>query len=170
MVDKNAEAGDSQAADAGAKTTVFVEDEPPKEEWATYEVIENGELAESFKVPFTREEIDTVKFLLEKKNDPDLLKGSDDGCFSLIAQELHGWRNILAHGWLSLRGHNIEYDYEMKEGFKRTGDDLYINPKIYLELYLNAFDKNGRIWKFINKMGKEDLLRAQQVIKQKYLR
>lgn len=46
---------------------------------ATYEVIKNGELVESFKVPFTREEIDTVKFLLEKRNDPDLLKGYVDG-------------------------------------------------------------------------------------------
>ena len=79
MVDRNAEAGDSQASDAEAKTTVFAQDEPPKEEWATYEVIKNGELVESFKVPFTREEVDTVKFLLGKRNDPDLLKGYVDG-------------------------------------------------------------------------------------------
>ena len=79
MVDRNAEAGDSQASDAEAKTTVFAEAEPPKEEWAAYEVIKNGELVESYKVPFTREEIDTVKFLLGKTNDPDLLKGYVDG-------------------------------------------------------------------------------------------
>lgn len=79
MVDRNAEAGDSQVSNAETKTTMFAEAEPPKEEWAIYEVIKNGELVESYKVPFTREEIDTVKFLLEKTNDPDLLKGYIDG-------------------------------------------------------------------------------------------
>src|SRR3989344_6775403 len=79
MVDRNAEAGDSQVSNAESKTTVFAEAEPPKEEWATYEVIKNGELVESYKVPFTREEIDTVKFFLEKRSDPDLRKGSAAG-------------------------------------------------------------------------------------------
>lgn len=79
MVDRNAEAGYSQVSDAEAKTTVFAGDEPPKEEWAIYEVIKNGELVESYKVPFTREEINIVKFLLEKTNDPDLLNGYADG-------------------------------------------------------------------------------------------
>src|SRR3990167_4172019 len=79
MVDKNAEKGNNQPSDAEAKTTMFAEDEPTKEEWATYEVIENGELVESFRVPFTEDELVIIKFLLEKKRDPDLLKGYLDG-------------------------------------------------------------------------------------------
>lgn len=90
--------------------------------------------------------------------------------FSLISQEIHAWRNILVHGWLSLRGHNIEYDYQMREGFKNKGNDLYINPKIYLELYLTAFNKNGRIWQYIEKMTGAELIKAQDIIKQKYSR
>lgn len=106
------------------------------------------------------------KRFLEEFIDGDV----EDKRFSLIAGEIHAWRNILVHGWLSLRGHNIEYDYEMKDGFKRIGNDLYINPKIYLKLYLNAFSKDGRLWQYINKMCEADLLRSQQIIKQKYIR
>lgn len=93
-----------------------------------------------------------------------------DKQFSLIAGELHAWRNILVHGWLSSRGHNIEYDYEMEKGYERSEDTLYINPKVYLALYLKAFTKNGRIWQYIGTMSKKALLDAQNTIKQKYIR
>ena len=101
----------------------------------------------------------------------EFIDGSEeDNQYSLIANEIHSWRNILAHGWLSLRGFQIEYDYEMKEGFKKMGNDLYINPKIYLNLYLSAFNNDGRIVKYINNMNKLELSRSQKVIKDKYLR
>lgn len=54
-------------------------DEPPKDQWATYEIIRNGEVVGSFKVPFTKEELGLIAQLLEKRNHPHLLKGYIDG-------------------------------------------------------------------------------------------
>lgn len=106
------------------------------------------------------------KKFLENFVDGDI----EDKRFSLIASEIHAWRNILVHGWLSLRGHKMEYDYDMQQGFEERMSTLYINPKIYLESYLNAFNKNGRIAQYIRNMSKEDFAVAQHIIKQKYTR
>jgi hypothetical protein len=97
-------------------------------------------------------------------------EGAEDKCFSRIAVEIHAWRNTLVHGWLSLRGHNVEYEYDMQKGFETKDETLYINPRIYLDLYLLAFQKNGRIWQYLEKMTRDDLLQAQRIIQQKYLR
>lgn len=88
--------------------------------------------------------------------------------FSLIADQIHSWRNILVHGWLSLKGHKMEYDFKMIEGYKNRDGTLYINPKIYLGLYLSAF--NGRIMRYVSKMKQNELIRAQNTIKLKYIR
>lgn len=95
---------------------------------------------------------------------------TEDKRFSLIASDIHAWRNILVHGWLSLRGHQMEYDYDMQKGYEQRSDALYINPKIYLDQYLNSFSKNGKIWQYLKKMDKKNLFDAQQIIKQKYIR
>ena len=60
----------------------------------------------------------------------------------------------------------MEYDYDMQQGFEERMSTLYINPKIYLESYLNAFNKNGRIAQYIRNMSKEDFAVAQHIIKQ----
>ena len=96
-------------------------------------------------------------------------EGTGDRCFSQIAGEIHSWRNILVHGWLSLRGHNIEYEYKMQKGFEKRGETLYINPRVYLALYLSAFQE-GQILKYVSKMAPEELSRAQETIRRKYLR
>lgn len=79
MIDKNEEAGDNQASDAEAKTTIFNEDDPPKEQWATCQVIEDAKVVETFKVPFTQEEFNLIMLLRQKRNNPGLLKGYADG-------------------------------------------------------------------------------------------
>ena len=86
-------------------------------------------------------------------------EGSEDKCFSLIANEIHAWRNTLAHSWLSLRGHDIDYEYGMPKGFEEREGTIYINPKIYLDLYLRAFNSN-RILLYVNRMSEADLLKA----------
>ena len=90
--------------------------------------------------------------------------------FSTITSELHIWRNTLVHGWLSKHGINIEYEYDMPKGFEKRRHDLYINPRVYLELYLQAFQNSGRIWEYIKNMSGEDLNKAQKIIIQKFLR
>jgi hypothetical protein len=89
-------------------------------------------------------------------NDPlnnysDFLKIFVDGQtqdmqFSIVADEIHNWRNILAHQWLGSSGHKIEYDYSATLGWEKRGDVLVINPKIYCDKYLEAFAAGGRIW------------------------
>jgi len=68
--------------------------------------------------------------------------------FSLIAKDIHDWRNVLAHQWIGSIGHQISYDYFMVEGWKKTEDGiLKINPKVYCDSYIKAFGRGGRIWK-----------------------
>lgn len=73
---------------------------------------------------------------------------TEDLMFSLIAEDIHNWRNILAHQWLGSMGHRVEYDYQATLGWERRDDILVINPKIYCEAYLKAFSLGGKIWKY----------------------
>ena len=73
---------------------------------------------------------------------------TEDIKFSLIAEDIHNWRNILAHQWLGSMGHQIEYDYQATLGWERQDDILVINPKIYCEAYLKAFSLGGKIWRY----------------------
>ncbi len=69
-----------------------------------------------------------------------------DTRFFMIASEIHEWRNVLAHRWLNVAGHTFGYDFEMAEGWKWDGDTLFLNPRIYLEHYLEAFAAGGKIY------------------------
>jgi hypothetical protein len=69
-----------------------------------------------------------------------------DTKFSLVASEIHEWRNVLAHRWLNLAGHDFGYDFEMPLGWRREDDMIFINPKIYLACYLAAFKAGGKIY------------------------
>ena len=73
---------------------------------------------------------------------------TDDLKFSLIAEDIHNWRNILAHQWLGSMGHQVEYDYQTTLGWEKKDDMLVINPKIYCDSYLKAFSVGGKIWKY----------------------
>ena len=42
--------------------------------------------------------------------------GTADTKFSTIAEDIHEWRNVLAHRWLNVAGHQFSYDYTMTEG------------------------------------------------------
>ena len=73
---------------------------------------------------------------------------TQDTQFSIVADEIHNWRNILAHQWISSSGHKIEYDYAAALGWEKAGDVLIINPKIYCDIYLQAFSSGGKIWRY----------------------
>jgi len=102
---------------------------------------------------FNDKSVTGYRLFLEKYVD------NDDNAekFSLIADEMHVWRNIVAHQWLSLKGHDLVYAYNMEEGWRRADGILYINPKKYCELYLAAFRGGGRIWQYSQHFTQEEL-------------
>ncbi|MBK9632883.1 MAG: hypothetical protein IPO62_17815 [Saprospiraceae bacterium] len=87
---------------------------------------------------------------------------SSDLKYSTIAKELHAWRNVIAHRWLNILGHEIGYDYEMSEGWKKVENVIYINPKIYLQQYLRSFNskEGGILYKYSNILNTEAKLSA----------
>lgn len=84
------------------------------------------------------------KLFLENFIDGD----TRDTKFSEIADLIHGWRNIIAHQWISSTGHEIGYDYNMTFGWQRRNGVVFINPRIYCEYYLKAFSSGGKIWEY----------------------
>jgi hypothetical protein len=62
-----------------------------------------------------------------------------DTQFSTVADEIHNWRNILAHQWIGSFGHIIEYNYNATLGWEWNNQRLVLNPKIYCDLYLQTF-------------------------------
>lgn len=113
---------------------------------------------------FGKSSEDGFKIFLEKFVDED----TEDTQFSRIAHVLHNWRNILAHQWIGLLGHEIEYDYQMTLGWQQTETGLKINPKIYCESYLAAFSSSGRLWDYENILSPEELEKAKERIIEKY--
>jgi hypothetical protein len=95
---------------------------------------------------------------------------TDDTKFSLVAGDIHNWRNILAHQWLGSMGHKIEYDYQTSLGWERRGEMLIINPKIYCESYLKAFSAGGKIWKYNSIFTPEQIALIHQRIVEKFER
>lgn len=88
-----------------------------------------------------------------------------DTKFSEIATEIHGWRNILAHQWLGISGYGIGYDYKMKSGWEKRGDVIFVNPRIYVGQYLDAFGIDGRIWDYQEMFSEDEM----HVIKYRFL-
>lgn len=114
---------------------------------------------------FGKKGVDGFRLFLEKFVDVD---DDDNNRFSLIADSLHDWRNILAHQWIGSMGHEIQYDYEMKNGWEKTEFGIKVNPKIYCSSYLNAFSSIGRIWQYDEILNDDDLEKARQRIVKKY--
>lgn len=97
---------------------------------------------------------DGYKLFLQHFVDGD----TPDTTFSTISNEIHEWRNVIAHRWLNVSGHDFGYDYEMIEGWKKIGNVTFINPKIYLYYYMKAFGANGSIYRYENILSTEQLL------------
>lgn len=90
--------------------------------------------------------------------------------FSLIADEIHAWRNIVAHQWLSTKGHSLSYAYGLDVGWKKEDDVLHINPRIYCEQYLAAFKAGGKIWRYSELFSASELDAVKQRIIAKFVR
>jgi hypothetical protein len=77
--------------------------------------------------------------------------------FSTIGAEIHRWRNVLAHQWLSSVGHTFGLDPEMEVGWERRGDILVVNPNKYHEQYRQAFQTNSDLWRPENFLSPDEL-------------
>lgn len=108
---------------------------------------------------------DGYKLFLEKFLDGD----TPDTKFSLIADSIHNWRNVLAHQWIGSIGHSIGYDYEMPSGWEVRDNVIFINPRIYLEHYLKGFGPSGKIWGWENLISEEEQQQAKERLITKYL-
>lgn len=91
-----------------------------------------------------------------------------DRKFSKIAIQIHEWRNTLAHQFLSSGGHNIDYDYDMLEGYKLNQEYLIINPAIYLDSYIKAFKEN-KILNYVTQLDKGEQEKIRLRILGKYI-
>jgi len=74
--------------------------------------------------------------------------GTPDTKFSTVAKRIHEWRNVIAHRWINVAGHSFSYDFNMDEGWRTEDEFLLINPKIYLDQFLKAFDTGGKIYRY----------------------
>ena len=89
--------------------------------------------------------------------------------FSEIAKYIHSWRNVLAHQWLSTIGYNIEYDYNSDLGWEKREGVVFINPKIYCEYYLNAFNSKSNLWNYEGMFNDEELTKIKERLLNKFL-
>jgi hypothetical protein len=87
---------------------------------------------------------------------------NQDQQFSLIADELHEMRNVMAHKLFSSKTHTMVLDYGMSEGWKKALGVLRVNPMVYAEQFEAALD-GGRLWDW------EQFTTKETSIKQKYL-
>lgn len=96
------------------------------------------------------------KLFLENFIDGD----TPDTKFSTIASEIHEWRNVIAHRWINVAGHNFGYDFDMPEGWKKQDDTIFLNPKKYLEHYVKTFGFGGRIYRYNTILTTDEMLEA----------
>lgn len=114
---------------------------------------------------FDKTGIEGYKLYLEKFVDGD----TQDTKFSTISELLHSWRNILAHQWLGLKGHEIGYDYKMGLGWVEKEESIFINPAIYCNQYLKAFNAGGKIWEYKKYLTGKEMEEAKSRLIKKYL-
>lgn len=93
----------------------------------------------------------------------------EDKKFSLVADTIHDWRNVLAHQWIGSIGHQIGYDYKMKYGWQDRDGVTFINPGIYCKQYLSAFKSDGKLWQYQHMFSEEHLEQVKLRIITKYL-
>jgi hypothetical protein len=119
----------------------------------------------------------TVSFALFNQTGPTGYKtflkrfvDSADGTnFSEIASELHAWRNVVAHQWLSKRGHELAFDTSISTGWERHGEILHFNPRTYSDAFLAAFDMGGRIWDWQQMLSDDEQEAAKERMIKKYV-
>jgi hypothetical protein len=90
-----------------------------------------------------------------------------DRRFSLVADDIHGARNVMAHEGYSSLQHRVNYfSDEMAEGWKREANTVFLNPAIYAEQFQNAFVQGAHVLKYRQLTDRVRTLRKYQYIRQ----
>ena len=76
--------------------------------------------------------------------------------FSEIAKQLHDWRNVLVHRWLSEQGYDFGFDMEQAEGWRTVDDVVLLNPKHFHKAFNQAFVAGGKIWNWQNVLSEDE--------------
>jgi len=114
---------------------------------------------------FGKSGITGYKLFLMKFIDIDE-KGYD---FSVIADDIHNYRNVLAHRWLSQTGYEFGLDFSMKEGYQIRDKITVFNPKRYYQSYNEAFSGGGKIWDYEKILTKDELDQTKDRLIDRYL-
>lgn len=104
------------------------------------------------------------KFFLENFMDDN----KDGFKFSEIAEEIHNWRNIIAHQWLSASGYNFGTDTQMTKGWEVRDGITHFNPKVYYEAFNKSFDAGGKIWDYDKLLSEQEAEKAKERLLKKY--
>jgi hypothetical protein len=106
---------------------------------------------------------DGTKFYLENFVDG----ATPDRQFSLISDDIHHVRNVIAHQGYSSAQHTVEYFCdEIPEGWKRDSNTVLINPRIYAEQFEKAFTTGAHVQKYCQLADEERTKRKYQYIRQ----
>ena len=105
---------------------------------------------------FSKNGEDGYKLFLEHFIDGD----TPDTKFSIVADRIHEWKNVIAHRWINVAGHSFSYEFDMPEGWKIDGEFLLVNPRIYLDQFLKAFGPGGRIYQYEQFLTTEEMWKA----------
>lgn len=113
---------------------------------------------------FDKRGLDGFKFFLKKFMD----KNEEGFVFSDIAEQIHNYRNIIAHQWLSASGYDFGLDFDMLKGWENRGGVTYFNPKLYYQAFKESFSSGGKIWKYSALLSEEEAERAKLRMLEKY--
>lgn len=106
---------------------------------------------------------DGTRFYLESFVDGD----SADTKFSLITEEIHDVRNVMAHQGYSSLQHRVEYFAdEIAAGWNRDGNTVLINPKIYADQFEKALGRGTLVDKYQQLTDELRVIRKYQYLRQ----
>jgi hypothetical protein len=106
---------------------------------------------------------DGTRFYLENFVDGN----TQETRFSLVADEIHDARNVMAHEGYSSLQHKIEYlDDEIREGWKKEAGSIHINPAVYAEHFEKAFLRGAIVEKYKEQTEKTRTVRKYHYIGQ----
>jgi hypothetical protein len=87
--------------------------------------------------------------------------------FSLIADEIHDARNVMAHQGYSSLQHRVEYlDDTISSGWTRQGATVHINPAIYAQRFEAAIIGHAWVREYRRKSTEARLIQKYRYIRQ----
>lgn len=114
---------------------------------------------------FGKTGLEGYKLFLKKFVDQD----KEGFNFSEVAENIHNWRNILAHQWLASSSYDLGIDTEMELGWKKRNGVIYFNPKLYHEAFNKAFACGGKIWQYERILTEKQMQAAKERLLRKYI-